>query len=105
MSQVMVNLITNAIHAMTDGGQIIVTTKRRDNGVLLIVRDTGSGMSNEVKRKIFQPFFSTKPVGQGTGLGLSVVEGIIEDHNGKIIVKSKPQKGSTFEIVLPLKQK
>jgi signal transduction histidine kinase len=105
MSQVLVNLITNAIHAMTDGGQIIVTTKRRDNGVLLIVRDTGSGMSNEVKRKIFQPFFSTKPVGQGTGLGLSVVEGIIEDHNGKIIVKSKPQKGSRFEIVLPLTQK
>jgi len=57
-----------------------------------------------VKKRIFEPFFTTKPVGQGTGLGLSVVLGIIEEHTGKILVNSVPGKGSKFEVVLPLKQ-
>ena len=61
-------------------------------------------MSSDVKKNIFQPFFTTKPVGQGTGLGLSVVQGIVEEHNGRILVSSVPGKGSKFEIVLPLKQ-
>jgi two-component system, NtrC family, sensor kinase len=104
LSQVMVNLITNAIHAMPKGGKIVIATKRNAKGVRLIVKDTGSGMSNEVKRKIFEPFFTTKPVGQGTGLGLSVVLGIVQEHRGSITVNSIPGKGSKFEIVLPLKQ-
>jgi len=61
-------------------------------------------MSHDVKKRIFEPFFTTKPVGQGTGLGLSVVQGIIEEHKGKILVNSVPGKGSKFEVVLPLKQ-
>jgi len=105
MSQVLVNLITNAIHALLKGGKITVSTKRRKNDVSLIVTDTGIGMSNEVKRKIFEPFYTTKPIGQGTGLGLSVVQGIIEEHQGKITVTSALGKGSKFEIILPLKQK
>lgn len=104
ISQVLVNLITNAIHAMSEGGKITIATKRKQDHVSLIVSDTGSGMSNEVKRKIFEPFFTTKPVGQGTGLGLSVVQGIVEDHKGRILVSSMPGKGSKFEIVLPLRQ-
>jgi len=104
ISQVLVNLITNAIHALSDGGKITVITKRNKADISIIVSDTGSGMSNDVKRNIFQPFFTTKPVGQGTGLGLSVVQGIVEEHNGKILVSSVPGKGSKFEIVLPLKQ-
>jgi two-component system, NtrC family, sensor kinase len=104
LSQVLVNLITNAIHAMEGGGKITVATKRKNGQVSLIVSDTGSGMSHDVKRRIFEPFFTTKPVGQGTGLGLSVVQGIIEEHKGKILVKSVPGKGSKFEILLPLKQ-
>lgn len=104
ISQVLVNLITNAIHALEDGGKITVATKHKDKQVSLIVSDTGSGMTTEVKRKIFEPFFTTKPVGQGTGLGLSVVLGIIEDHVGRIMVNSVVGKGSKFEIILPLKQ-
>jgi signal transduction histidine kinase len=104
LSQVMVNLITNAIHAMPTGGKIMVSTKRHKKGVCLMVKDTGMGMSAEIKRKIFEPFFTTKPVGQGTGLGLSVVLGIIQEHHGSITVNSTPGKGSKFEIILPLKQ-
>lgn len=104
ISQVLVNLITNAIHAMAGGGKITIATKRKQNQVSLVVSDTGSGMSNEVKEKIFEPFYTTKPVGQGTGLGLSVVQGIVEEHKGKILVSSSPGKGSRFEIVLPLRQ-
>lgn len=105
MSQVLVNLITNAIHAMPQGGRITIGTKRGKNSVSLIVNDTGMGMSLDVKRKIFEPFFTTKPIGQGTGLGLSVVLGIVEEHKGRISVSSTPGKGSKFEIILPLKQK
>lgn len=104
MSQVLVNLITNAVHAMPDGGDITVITKRKGNYVVLVVKDTGSGMSADVKQKIFEPFFTTKPVGQGTGLGLSVVQGIIDSHDGKILVESAPGKGTKFEILLPLKK-
>jgi len=104
MSQVLVNLITNAIHAMSGGGKVEIKTRRKYNLVSLVVKDSGSGMINEVRKKIFEPFFTTKPIGQGTGLGLSVVQGIIEEHKGKIIVSSVPGKGSKFEILLPLKQ-
>jgi two-component system NtrC family sensor kinase len=102
MSQVLVNLITNAVHAMPAGGDINVTTKVKGKLVSLLVSDTGSGMSPVVKQKIFEPFFTTKPVGQGTGLGLSVVKGIIDSHQGKIIVNSSPGKGTKFEILLPI---
>lgn len=105
ISQVLVNLITNAIHAMTTGGELWLSTIRKKEYVSLAVRDTGHGMTAEVKKKIFEPFFTTKPVGQGTGLGLSVVQGIVTSHQGKIIVTSKPGKGSKFEILLPLKFK
>lgn len=104
ISQVLVNLMTNAIHAMPNGGKITVATKRKDKHVSLIVSDTGSGMTNDVRKKIFEPFYTTKPVGQGTGLGLSVVIGIVEEHRGRIMVSSVPGKGSKFEVVLPLKQ-
>lgn len=104
ISQVLVNLITNAIHALFAGGKITVTTKNKNGHVSLIVSDTGCGMSAEVRKKIFEPFFSTKPVGQGTGLGLSVVQGIVEDHQGRILVSSAVGKGSKFEIIFPLKQ-
>jgi two-component system, NtrC family, sensor kinase len=105
MSQVLVNLITNAVHAMPHGGQITISTRNKRNHVSLVVRDTGNGMTREVKEKIFEPFFTTKPVGQGTGLGLSVVQGIINSHQGKITVGSTPGRGSKFEILLPFKQK
>jgi two-component system NtrC family sensor kinase len=104
MSQVLVNLITNAVYAMPDGGSIYVITKSNATNVKLMVKDTGVGMTAEVKDRIFEPFFTTKEVGQGTGLGLSVVQGIVDSHNGQIIVNTLPGKGTKFEIQLPLKQ-
>lgn len=105
ISQVLVNLITNAVHALPGGGKITVKTVRKRTDVSLIVTDTGTGMTPEVKAKIFEPFFTTKPVGHGTGLGLSVVQGIIDSHNGKVHVKTAPGQGSKFEILLPIKSK
>jgi two-component system, NtrC family, sensor kinase len=104
MSQVLVNLITNAVYAMPRGGQITVRTKRKGNYVSLVISDTGVGMNAGIKAKIFEPFFTTKPPGQGTGLGLSVVQGIIDSHKGKIVVSSAPGKGSKFEILMPRRQ-
>ena len=104
MSQVLVNLITNAIHAMPKGGELVISTKRKGDSISLSVRDTGHGMTGEVRKKIFEPFFTTKPVGQGTGLGLSVVQGIVIAHHGSIRVTSQPGKGTKVEVVLPLKQ-
>jgi signal transduction histidine kinase len=72
--------------------------------VLISVSDTGAGIHPELIDKIFNPFFTTKPPGEGTGLGLSVSYGIIQDHNGRIEVRSEINKGSTFTIVLPLKE-
>lgn len=104
ISQVVVNLITNAIHAMPRGGQLSINTQKSGQHVKLIVNDTGHGMPAEVRKKIFEPFFTTKPVGQGTGLGLSVVEGIVLAHQGTISVKSVVGSGTTFTITLPVKQ-
>lgn len=78
-------------------------TGRDDNGsVVISIRDTGKGMSEEVKKKLFDPFFTTKDVGKGTGLGLSISYGIVEKHNGKIEVNSEPGKGTEFIITLPV---
>jgi two-component system NtrC family sensor kinase len=104
MSQVLVNLMTNAIHALSGGGKVTVVTRQKGNRVSLTVKDSGTGMSAGIRKKIFEPFFTTKAVGQGTGLGLSVVHGIVESHNGQILVNSVPGKGSKFEIQLPIKQ-
>lgn len=104
MSQVLVNLITNSIHAMPRGGTLTIRTKRKGAMVSLTVADTGEGMTPEVRKKMFEPFFTTKPPGQGTGLGLSVVQGIVIAHHGKINVISHPGKGTRVEIMLPLKQ-
>lgn len=103
ISQVVVNLITNAIHAMPGGGKLHIVTQRAGSCVKLIVKDTGRGMNPEVRDRIFEPFFTTKPAGQGTGLGLSVAQGIVLAHQGEIKVKSTPGRGSAFEIKLPIK--
>lgn len=103
ISQVIVNLLTNAIYAMPKGGTVVVTTERKQGYIKLIVCDNGSGMTPEVQRKIFEPFFTTKPVGHGTGLGLSVVHGIVLDHGGSIRVNSKVGKGTDFEVRFPVK--
>lgn len=101
MSQALVNLAVNALQAMPEGGKLTLQTQVCDDGVCLIVEDTGEGMSKETLDQIFTPFFTTKDVGQGTGLGLSVVHGIVTAHDGTIDVKSEEGCGTRFEIRLP----
>jgi signal transduction histidine kinase len=103
LRQVVVNLIVNAFQAMPDGGTLTLTTRADESHVYLVVEDTGVGMSEEVKKKIFLPFFTTKDVGQGTGLGLAVVHGIVASHGGSIDVRTESGKGSRFEVRIPLK--
>jgi PAS domain S-box-containing protein len=101
MSQVFINLVMNAIHAMPEGGTLRVGLTQDKDMVRFTVADTGHGISQEVLPKIFEPFFTTKEFGKGTGLGLTVVKGIIEEHQGTITVESEEGKGTMFTISLP----
>jgi PAS domain S-box-containing protein len=105
LHQIVVNIVTNAVHAIGDGmGTISVALAPDADGahLRLSVTDTGCGMDEATKARIFEPFFTTKDVGKGTGLGLGVVHGIVEDHGGRIEVESAPGRGTRFDIVLPL---
>jgi signal transduction histidine kinase len=102
LQQVIVNLMTNAAQAIGDAtGVIRISLTPAADGLRLSIADTGRGMNEKTVERIFEPFFTTKGVGEGTGLGLSVVHGIITDHNGKIEVSSQPGKGTIFTISLP----
>ena len=100
LREVFVNLIVNAVDAMPEGGRLLITSARRGSKLCLQFADTGTGMPEDVRQKIFDPFFSTKGA-QGTGLGLSVSYSIIERHDGSISVASEPGGGTTFSIELP----
>ncbi len=102
LTQVMVNLIVNAIQAMPQGGRLHLKTDIQSKYVICIVEDTGVGMTEDVLDRLFVPFFTTKEINQGTGLGLPVVHGIVKSHRGTIEVKSKPGKGTKFTIRLPI---
>ena len=116
--QIVMNLCTNAFHAMREGGGVLgvllndvtISENDRDSGLniasgnylLLEVSDTGHGMSKEILEKIFEPYFTTKSIGDGTGLGLAVTHGIIESHNGLINVYSEPGAGTVFRVYFPV---
>ena len=102
LHQVLVNLLVNAIQAMPDGGLLTVETYTEADRVVLAVEDQGIGMPSAVLERIFEPFFTTKEAGEGTGLGLPVVHGIVTSHGGTVRVTSKPHKGSRFEVYLPI---
>ncbi|MBI4681772.1 MAG: response regulator, partial [Nitrospirae bacterium] len=117
IDQVLINLCTNARDAMPDGGDLTIETgiieldrnftAAYDYGkpgtyAVISVSDTGIGIDEKIRERIFEPFYTTKEVGKGTGLGLSMVYGIIKQHNGYITCDSKPGKGSTFRIYLPI---
>lgn len=102
LQQVFTNLILNARDAIPDGGQITLsTTTAEDGSVAVEVADTGIGIDAENVAKIYDPFYTTKGVGRGTGLGLAVSYGIVQEHTGRISVESTPGQGTTFRITLP----
>lgn len=103
LKQVFVNLIVNAVQAMPGGGKLSISTQRDSEMVRIIVDDTGPGMNKDILRNVFTPFFTTKPVGLGTGLGLPVAHGIITSHQGIIKIESQPGKGTTCTVELPLR--
>jgi signal transduction histidine kinase len=100
--QVLINLSVNAIQAMPDGGELTIRTRGSDRTVQLVVEDNGEGMTEEVREQIFLPFFTTKDVGEGTGLGLAVADGIVRSHGGRIYVKPAQDRGTRFIVELPL---
>jgi two-component system, NtrC family, sensor histidine kinase PilS len=99
MRQVFWNLGINAIDAMPDGGELVISTRNKDRFMEITFQDSGMGIEAENIGKIFYPFFTTKE--QGTGLGLAIAYRIVEEHNGRLSVKSSPGIGTTFEIILP----
>jgi C4-dicarboxylate-specific signal transduction histidine kinase len=106
IQQVILNLLINAEEAISkDGGTIKVTTKVLKQKVVIQIHDSGEGIKPEVEDRIFEPFFSTKSSKNGTGLGLSISYEVIKDHGGNIELKSKPGKGTSFLVTLPIRGK
>ena len=117
LQQVFINIIRNAADSLMEKGKIVVkvTVESDSEGLKLLrpglpyaayfvinIADNGSGMSEETLRHLFEPFFTTKDVGKGTGLGLATARSIVRDHRGEMVVKSVPNKGSTFIVLLPV---
>jgi signal transduction histidine kinase len=102
MQQVFFNLLLNARDAMPRGGWLTLVTRAEDEAVVVEVRDTGDGIKREHIKRIYDPFFTTKGIGRGTGLGLSVSYGIVQEHGGAIAVDSIPGQGTTFRVTLPV---
>ncbi len=102
LNQVFINLFMNASHACESNGLLTIKTLQENNNVVVYIKDNGKGISQENILKVFDPFYTTKPVGEGTGLGLPISHGIIEKHNGKIEVQSELNVGTCFKITLPL---
>jgi PAS domain S-box-containing protein len=100
LTEVLTNLMLNAIDAMPEGGTLAVSTRQQDGSVVITVTDTGTGMPEEVRRRIFEPFFSTKGE-SGSGLGLAMSYSIVKRHSGEITVESQPGRGATFTLVFP----
>ncbi len=101
LGQVVLNLALNACDAMPSGGRLLIRTARVEGRIVLEVRDTGSGIAEDIREKIFEPFFSTKDKERGTGLGLAVVHGIVASHGGEVAVESEVGVGTTFRVLLP----
>ncbi len=102
LNQVFMNLLVNASHAIEKEGEITIRTWNGDGHVHISISDNGEGIPEDKIDKIFEPFYTTKPVGQGTGLGLSITYDIIKNHDGVLSVNSEPDKGTTFNIKIPV---
>jgi signal transduction histidine kinase len=101
IQQVLTNLVVNAIHAQPASRTVEIVVRSDGARVSISVSDDGEGMKPEVLARIFEPFFTTKPLGKGTGLGLAVAHGIVEEHGGSIEAESAPGQGTTLRVHLP----
>jgi signal transduction histidine kinase len=100
MKEALLNIFTNAVQALHGKGTIFVKTYVDGDSAVIEIQDTGKGMSEEILPYIFDPFFTTKDT--GTGLGLTITQRIVEEHNGRVEVESKPHRGSIFKVFIPL---
>ena len=101
ITQVLFNLVMNAIYASPEKSRITIAVREKNNRVLISVSDEGSGIDPAISEKVFEPFFTTKPLGEGSGLGLSVVHGIVSSHGGSITHKPNRPKGTVFTVDFP----
>lgn len=101
LSQMLLNLILNAFHAMESGGDLDIQTTFDDQFVHIRIRDTGCGIPQELQSRVFEPFFTTREAGKGTGLGLAIVAQVVESHQGRVKLESAPGKGTEFLVSLP----
>jgi C4-dicarboxylate-specific signal transduction histidine kinase len=111
LEQVFINLVTNAIDAMDEKAEqpehknmdkrLVIRTRAQEGKVIVVVEDNGVGMSEEVQHKFFEPFYTTKKIGKGTGLGVSISYGIVKDYDGTIAVQSEPGQGTVFSLTFP----
>jgi signal transduction histidine kinase len=103
LEQVLINLITNAVHAVESGGKVVVRAQvASPTSVAIEVADSGPGVPEADREKIFEPFFTTKPDGKGTGLGLPIVRNIVDQHRGQISVSRSDLGGAAFRVVIPI---
>lgn len=102
LNQVFMNLLINAVQAIPERGTISIRTGQAGDSVWVEIEDTGTGIAPDIQARIFEPFFTTKPVGKGTGLGLAVSYGIVQNHHGDIAVRSTVGKGTVFRVTLPI---
>lgn len=105
IQQAILNMVVNASQAVTTNGIITISTWGGDEYIVITIHDNGPGIPNENLDKLFDPFFTTKNIGKGTGLGLAISYGIVQEHNGSIMVESAPEKGTCFTLRLPIAQK
>jgi signal transduction histidine kinase len=102
INQVFLNIITNACQAMIDGGTLTIKTAKQGNNISILFKDSGVGMDKETQKNIFDPFYTTKEIGKGTGLGMSISYKIINEHKGRIEVESQLGIGTSITVVLPI---
>jgi signal transduction histidine kinase len=102
IEQVLLNLLTNARQAVGERGRVAISTRVEGDDAVIDITDNGVGMTGEVRQRMFEPFYSTRPMGEGRGLGLAVARGLIDSHHGSITVESVPGRGTTVSVRLPL---
>jgi signal transduction histidine kinase len=101
LSQVFVNLLTNAIDASEQGGKITIHSHKDDKAICIAISDEGIGIPDDIKDSLFEPFVTSKPTGQGTGLGLALAYKTVQDHNGTIEIESQAEAGTRVVVRLP----